>query len=264
MTKVNYLFRCKTKGGYFIKILVEIISNNIKTGSFTISKKGITLCMHDSPQKTLVDLNLQSTNFEKFVYNSNQPSKQVGLNLNHFFKILKSIKKKEALELFITRDRDEELNIRTTSKESNHKITTTMKIQNIQSISIDIPIYNINSVIISSSEFQKICKELNIIGSDTIQIIKNKGKIQFIADADDILKRNVEFGDSDSDSESEAEIYNSKIDVDQLNRIEKLSGLSNNIHILIIDNFSPILFKTNVGSLGTISIFIKSKELSEE
>jgi hypothetical protein len=256
MTKVNYLFRCKTKGGYFIKILVEIISNNIKTGSFTISKKGITLCMHDRPQKTLV--------FEKFVYNSNQPSKQVGLNLNHFFKILKSIKKKEALELFITRDRDEELNIRTTSKESNHKITTTMKIQNIQSISIDIPTYNINSVIISSSEFQKICKELNIIGSDTIQIIKNKGKIQFIADADDILKRNVEFGDSDSDSESEAEIYNSKIDVDQLNRIEKLSGLSNNIHILILDNFSPILFKTNVGSLGTISIFIKSKELSEE
>lgn len=166
--------------------------------------------------------------------------------------------------MFITREKDEELNVRTTSKESNHKITTTIKIQDIQNISIDIPKYNVNSVIISSSEFQKICKELNIIGSDTIQIIKNKGKIQFIADADDILKRNVEFGDSDSDSESETEIYNSKIDVDQLNRIEKLSGLSNNIHILILDNFSPILFKTNVGNLGTIKIFIKSKELIEE
>jgi hypothetical protein len=58
-----YIFRCKTNEGYRIKILAELLSNNIKTGCFVIDDKGIFLRMMDHHRSILIDLNLYADNF---------------------------------------------------------------------------------------------------------------------------------------------------------------------------------------------------------
>lgn len=39
----SYLFYCKTSEGYIIKILSELLQNNIKNGCFVVNEKGLFL-----------------------------------------------------------------------------------------------------------------------------------------------------------------------------------------------------------------------------
>jgi len=91
--------------------------------------------------------------------------------------------------------------------------------------------------------------------------------IEFIADADGILRRKVTFGeneDSDDEDAKNVDEYNATFTTDQFSRITKLAGLSNTMQIFPANSKLPLLFRSSVGSLGKISIYVKSKELSEE
>ena len=261
-------FKCKTGEAYQIKVLAELLTNNLKTGCFEVNENGLYLRMFDQPRKTLVDLSLLAENFA--LYQIKKDDKFcIGLNLNHFHRILKSIKKKDSLQLFINSDDNTELGIKTIPKENTRVTTSGIKIQNIQNIDSDVPAGYGKPVIVPSPDFQKMCKELSSIGSTNIRVESRGFHIDFVADADDILKRKVRLGESDdSDNESETtsqtNVYQSTFTTDQFTRINKIAGLSNTIQIFPGSSTLPLLFRSSVGSLGKISVYIKSKELIEK
>jgi len=259
-------FKCKTGEAYHIKVLAELLTNNLKTGCFEVSANGISLCMFDHHRKTMVDLELLSENFSVYKFKTTPPF-CLGLNLNHFHKMLKSIKKKDSLQLFINSDNPNELGIKTIPKENTRITTSGIKIQTIQNLDIEAPVGYGKPVIVPSSEFQKMCKDLSSIGSTNIKVVSKNFHIEFIADADGILKRKVAFGeneDSDDDDSDDGETeYHATFSTDQLSRITKLAGLNNTMQIFPASNKLPLLFRSNIGSLGKISIYIKSKELVE-
>ena len=84
-------FKCKTSEAYQMKVLAELMTNNIKNGCFNVNEEGLSLRMFDQPRKTLVDLDLFSDNFSRYKF-KNETKLCLGLNLNHFHKMLKSIK----------------------------------------------------------------------------------------------------------------------------------------------------------------------------
>ena len=187
-----------------------------------------------------------------------------------FHRMLKSIKKKDSLQLFIDPEIPHELGIRTIPKENTRITTSGIKIQEVQNLDIDIPTGYGKPVIVPSSEFQKMCKDLSSIGSININVRARDFHIEFIADADGILKRKVTFGenedsdDEDSDDRNLTKEYYATFTTDQLSRITKLAGLSNTMQIFPATTKLPLLFRSSVGSLGKISIYVKSKELVEE
>ena len=259
------LFKCKTGEAYYIKVLAELLTNNLKTGCFEVSEKSITLRMFDHHRKTMVDLELLAENFSVYKYKI-ENNFCLGLNLNHFHKMLKSIKKKDSLQLFIDSDNITELGIKTIPKENTRITTSGIKIQTIQNLDIDIPDGYGKPVIVLSSEFQKMCKDLSSIGSTNITVVAKNFHIEFIADADGILKRKVVFGENDDSSDEDDNNnsnpeYTATFATDQLSRITKLAGLSGNMQIFPASGNLPLLFRSNIGSLGKIAIFIKSKEL---
>ena len=259
------LFKCKTGEAYYIKVLAELLTNNLKTGCFEVSEKSITLRMFDHHRKTMVDLELLAENFSVYKYKL-ENNFCLGLNLNHFHKMLKSIKKKDSLQLFIDSDNTTELGIKTIPKENTRITTSGIKIQTIQNLEIDIPEGYGKPVIVLSSEFQKMCKDLSSIGSTNITVVAKNFHIEFIADADGILKRKVVFGENDDSSDEDDNNdsnpeYTATFATDQLSRITKLAGLSGNMQIFPASGNLPLLFRSNIGSLGKIAIFIKSKGL---
>ena len=261
-------FKCKTGEAYHIKVLAELLTNNLKTGCFEIADDRISLRMFDHHRKTMVDLELLAENFSLYRFKSEKKF-CVGLNLNHFHKMLKSIKKKDSLQLFINTDNTNELGIKTIPKENTRITTSGIKIQTIQNLDIDSPTGYGKPVIVPSAEFQKMCKDLSSIGSTNIKVIAHNFHIEFIADADGILKRKVVFGeneDSDDDDtfKDDSFEYQATFATDQLSRITKLAGLSTTMQIFPASNNLPLLFRSNIGSLGKISIYIKSKELFEQ
>ena len=256
------IFKAKTDNAYQIKIMAELLSQNIKTGCFEIDEKGIFLSMMDHHRRVLVDLQLHSENFSVFKFK--HPGRlYVGLNLNHFHKMLKSIKKKDSIQLFIDDESPSDLGIKVIPKENNRITTSFVKIQNIQNIVIDMPSGYNKPIIVSSSEIQKLLKDMSNIGT-TIRVISKNSKIQFECDAGGVLKRNVQFGEAEDPDDvhdtPDANEFDQEFSTEQLCRISKMAGFSSNMQIYV---GHPILFKSNIGSLGKISIYVKSKEQIE-
>jgi proliferating cell nuclear antigen PCNA len=265
---MTVIFKAKTREGYSLKLLAELLQNNIKTACFEIDEKGIRLCMMDHHRTILIDIDLQSDNFSvyKFIY----PEKMyIGINLIHFHKMLKTIKKRDSVEFFIVDNCMSDLGIKIIPKENNRITTSFIKIQNIQNIQIDLPSGYGKPVIVPSGEFQKMCKGLTHISNSTH--ITSKGfLIRFSSDAGGVMKRFTEFGETEEETEEiesknqqQIEEYAEDFDSEQLLRITKIAGLNSTMQIYPKSN-TPLLFRTLVGSLGKISIYLKSKNLQED
>jgi len=251
---MTVLFKAKTQEAYVIKILAELLSNNIKTGCFVIDENGIYLCMMDSHKTILIDLVLKAENFS--IYKFNSKKMYLGINLVHFHRMARSIKKKDSIELFIEERCPNDLGIKVIPKENNRTTISYVKIQSIQNLDIDIPVGYGKPIIVNSSDFQKMIKEMSSIGT-TMKVISSNHKIEFSCNAGGILKRKVQFGEDDEDDDVSAYEYSQDFITEQLCRITKLSGLGSNMQIY---TGKPLLFTSNVGNLGKISIYIKSKE----
>lgn len=258
------IFKAKTHEGFVCKVLSELLQNNIKTACLQIDLKGIYLRMTDNKRTILIDLHLEADKFSKYKY-KNKGIMYLGINLTHLHKMLKSIKKRDSVEFFINDNYPTDLGIKVIPKENNRVTTSFIKIQTIQNIDTDLPEGYSKSVNIPSGEFQKMCKSLAHISKDT-NITSRGFMIRFSSDAGGVMKRSIEFGegeDSDSDSEEaedkESE-YNEEFDTEKLARIAKLAGLNTTMQVFPKTN-SPLLFRSAVGSIGKISIYIKSKNI---
>jgi hypothetical protein len=254
---MTIIFKANSPDAYHIKILIELLSCNIKTGCFEIDAKGMYLCMMDQHRKILLDVVLNADDFSLYKFNSEKM--YLGINLNHLHKLTRSIKKKDKLELFIDDDFPTELNIKVIPKENDRSTVSTVKIQNIQNLVVDRPTGYGKPITVISSHYSKMCKELNTIGSSLLEVSAKKYNICFYCNQGGILKRKVNFGHVEED---ESDVINKgdyfqEFYTEQLCRISKIAGLSNNIKIY---PGKPLKFNSNIGTLGKIDIYIKSKE----
>ena len=218
--------------------------------------------MFDSQRRVCFSVVLDAENFQIYKFKP-MNSLYLGLNLGHFYKMIKSIKKKDSIILFITSENPNDLGIKVVPKENNRITTSFIKIQNIQNLDVALPTGYGNPIIVPSNEYQKMCKDMNSI-SQYVKVSAKKYSINFFCDADSVYSREVSFGENDTDSDTEEEEdeqgYEAEFSTDQLARIVKISGLGNNIQVYVKKNL-PMLFKTNIGGLGKLSIYIKSKSL---
>ena len=135
---MTVIFKAKTHCAYTIKILAELLQNNIKTACFELDEDGIKLSMMDHHETILIKLSLESENFTLYKFKLKE-KKFLGINLNHFHRMLKSIKKKDSLQLFINDEFPNDLGIKVIPKENNRITTSFIKIQEKQNISIEVP-----------------------------------------------------------------------------------------------------------------------------
>ena len=259
-TSTPYTFFCKTSEGYIIKTLAELLQNNIKNGCFILGKKGIILRMTDSNKKILIDIDMKADNFTQYKYKNNS-NISIGLNFSHFYKMVKNIKKKDSVVLFIDENKQNELGIKVIPKEKNRVTTSYVKIQNLQSLYIELPDGYSSSIIIPSNEYIKMIKDLNNIGGNTITVSSTNNIIKFTCNSNGVYSRDIIFGENEDDDEKEN--VSQEFETEQLTRISKVSGLSTQIQIYQSPNL-PILFKSNIGNLGKIFVYLKDKTLHED
>ena len=257
-------FVAKTHEGYVIKVLSELLSNNIKVGCFVVSKQGISFRMTDTVMRVCIDIELNAENFDTFNIENDQKI-LLGINMTHLRKMLKPVKKKESIEFMKKNSTTDELSIKICPKETNGKTTISfIKIQEIQTIDMTLPSEYDDYVSIPASDYQKMCKDMDSISQD-IEIKATKSTIQFTSDMTGIYSRSILFGTPLTNQEEDV-VYLQHFESERLSNLSRMSGLGTSTSS-IIQVFSktglPILFKTNVGSLGKMRIFVKSKEQIE-
>lgn len=261
---MTIIFKAKTFEGYVIKVLAELLQNNIKTACFEVDDDGIRLCMMDHHRMILIKLNLDADNFTIYKYRKDEKM-FLGINLLHFHQMLKSIKKRDSVELFIDDNSPTDLGIKVIPKENNRITTSYIKIQGHQNLKIDVPKGYSKPIIVHSGEYQKMCKGMVRIGN-TVKITARGFQIWFNCDAGGVMKRETKFGEPDDssslDEDNDYDEYKEDFKTDQLTRITKLAGLNDTMQIYPQEGV-PLLFRSNVGSLGKISIYIKSEQQLE-
>ena len=259
----EYLFRCKTTDAYIFKILTELLHNIIKTACFEISAKKIILRMMDSNRRTLIDLTLHADNFNLYHFSPHIENGvlNIGLNLNHFYKMLKSIKKRDQLFLFIQENNVSDLGIHIVPRDQSRVTKAFVKIQNIQNLEIALPEAYDHSILVASNEFSKMCKDMFNM-SNTICIAAKKYTIGFLCNVGSVYSRQVILGDTEAqrmNSEASENDFTEDYDTEQLSRILKIAGLAQNLNMHCVKNM-PLLLTSKVGIIGEIQIFVKSKK----
>jgi proliferating cell nuclear antigen PCNA len=248
------MFKAKTNEGYLFKVITELLLQNIKTCCWELGDEGISLRMTDNLKKILLDIKLDANNFQiyKFKY---QSKKMIGLNLTHLHKMLKSIKKKDTVEIFINDDDDNNFGIKIIPKDNTRITTSYIKIQNIQNINVQLEQQYVKPIIILSNDYQKMIKDMITIGNK-IEITSTEHTINFNCIADGVYSREVMFGTPEEDEDDTIK-YRDKFYADQLNKLIKLSGLGQKLHIYT-EKDKPLFISCNVGTIGHINIYIKS------
>ena len=260
---MTIIFKAQTPEGYAMKLLSELLQNNLRDACFEIDAKGVSLRMNDTHDTICVDLYLNGAKMQKYIYKHSKPKMLVGISLIHFHKMLKTVKKKDSIMLFIDDENPTELCIQVIPKENTRVTTSRIKIHNPQQIQIeDIPQGYDNPINVPSAEYQKMIKELNSLNTpnnNSVISVSAKGfQIKFSCDASGVFSRSVVLGEQEQDDEDIVE-YEADFDADKLSRITKIAGLSTNMQIYTKKKL-PMLFVSSVGSFGEISVYIKTKE----
>lgn len=254
----KYQFYAKTGDAYIIKILVEILSSYLQEGCFQITQDQLLLEASDEQQKINFKLALHFDKFKKS--KSNIESRFIGIDLKNMYKLLRSIRKKDIITMFITNDDPDRLGLQIENYETDRISTNYIKIKMIQPIIVQNASNYHGQINIPSKEFQRLCKDMNSL-TKVIRVFTNGSQITFYTDEDEEYSGNVTFGafDEIDDEENTLEEYNASFDMKLLQKMVKVTGLSKRISICTKTN-EAILFKIDVGTLGELSIYIRSKE----
>ena len=104
----GFLFQAKTDEAFVIKILGELLAQRLKFAPFKVTPDGIFLLKMDPKKQQLIEIALEKTNFSPY-----RCSKTIifSVNTTYFYKMLKCIKKKDGLRLFIHEDDPHNLGI---------------------------------------------------------------------------------------------------------------------------------------------------------
>lgn len=258
--KDSRVFVAKTTDAYRFKILSEIVSNTIKTSFFTISKDGIYMCVFDQFKRILIEFDLKSENFQTFLYTLDEPI-NVSMTASHFYKMLKSVKKKDVIELSIDSRDSKQLVIKTYPKDRNRVTISSISLQMAHNIKIELPTSYTKSVILQSSDFNKMIKDISSIQSGQVRIKNTSGQLHFTADADGVMQREVVFGECQPNN---TQTYDSTFSSERLYKISKISSLNDLLHVHAETAELPLRIRTNIGSLGEFNIYMKSNEIIKQ
>lgn len=254
---MTIIFRAKTHEGNKIKNLSELLQSNIKTACLEIRKDGIFICMMSTQRSKLIYTEILSDNCE--VYTFNKDPFCISISAVHLTRSLRYTKKKDSVDLYIDDEDPMKLFCTIIPKENTRGVSTShIKINYIQNIEVELPDGYSRPVIIPCSEYQKMCKDLKGYSS-SMQITTCPPYIRFFCDAGGIYSKDMKFGELELDKKP---TYCKDFDTDDLYSIIKISSLGTNLKIYTHDSL-PLYFQTQLGSIGTVKIFIKDKEQIE-
>lgn len=256
------LLRINTLESYHFKILAELLQKCIKEAAFVVDKDGIRLTCIDkkSDNGTLcIDMNLCSNNFP--IFKCANDRFVLGVTMLHFHQQLKNIKKKDSLTLEVQEAAPQKLLIKIHQGSNANAKEAIVQITNVQPVDIDVQGGYDKPIVCPSREFAEL-RTLHRIGQViTMRFTKTWAKFY----CGDIIHRTVTLGEFKEDEENDKSIYHQhEFTPENLTQLVKISKLSTNVQLYVNEEL-PLKIKMNVGTLGTLSIFLKSiKQIERE
>jgi proliferating cell nuclear antigen PCNA len=259
MSKQNYLFYLKSRDGFVFKIFSEFFASCMMRCAFTVDKNGLSLLSTDNKKHRLFSIKMPLLKFRKFDF---VKPFSFDVNSNHLHKIMKTIRKKDSLTLYITEDQPHELKISVSQGAENIESTSTIRIMLVHPSDIEILDYSDKSYVnCTGKDFQKI-KNLSNIGKKTNVILKNK-EVIFDCDGGDVISKSIKIGEDVETKEDSDDNLTVGVNTMYISSLSKIASISSNVLIYVCEN-SPIKITFDIPTIGDFNIFIKTNKIIDE
>ncbi len=242
-------------------------ADKIEKKQNTAGGGGIKILSVDSTKTVMIVLKLDSKQF--FRFKCNVPELAIGVNLNMFNKLIRSVDKDCTLTLQYDDSDREHVNIIIENQEKPCKTINQLKLLDLDENDIKVPITSFDAVItMSSSDFHGLCKEMNGI-AEYIDIKCTPNNVTFTCKGDCASRStaytthknniNIKFIQSDS---NKANIVQGIFELKNLVLFSKCSNLCDEIQIYMKNNY-PLVINYTIATLGKLIICIAPKTKDE-
>lgn len=256
------MFFLKTDEAHIVKSTIEVLQNNFTDVCFEFGDDSINLVTVDN-KNPWTKLAFLSWNKEQFNEYNCQKAQNVGVNLQHFYKLLKNIKKKDQLSFELVKNKPGKLMINKifSTGQGTQSSESELQVQRRQLIHIKAFEGYGSPVLVSTGGFQRACKEINQLSKKIIITIKGN-YMNLSCNVDGMYCHNVPFGeDTDTDDiESDDNVYEDEFDTKVLMGLVKVSSLNDKMKVfppLVVGK--PLKLSVNTGNLGELVFYIRSR-----
>jgi proliferating cell nuclear antigen len=250
------------------KFLIEAVKDILPDTNIEVGPDGIRILSMDPTHTTLVHMNLNSVNFEKFHCVKKQI---IGVNMINLFKLIKTVTNNDTLTLFVHKSDMNHIGVNI--QNSTRKASTTFKLNlmDLSSKTINIPPSSFTSVItMKSAEFQKICRDMINI-SEEIEI-KSVEKTLILTCKGEFAEQETVLGECGAsgitfnqiiETEKSSEIIQGVFSLKYLTLFAKCTNLCQTLQIYLKNDY-PLILCYHVGSLGEIKMCLAPKHTKSQ
>ncbi len=258
------IFKIKSQEGFIWKLLAELLASNLKECCLRCNQTGIYVQETDDKCESGSKYICISLYKDRFKLYQCQDELLIGLNLINFFKLLKSIKRKDSITMYIEDTDPQKLIIEIEPQGDTKSVKKCLNIINVPPNDVTFAEEDNygDSILATSKEFQKL-KTLNKMSKETKVTLEDKS-IKFYANKPDLYSSEVIFGEkSDNIDHDNVEIYTQHFNTEDIIQLIKIAGLSPSVYIYYTSGM-PLKINLNAGTLGDVSICTKSREMIED
>ena len=247
LSDVNIEFRKKE-----VKKKNDHTSNGASDDS-SKNKGGMRIMAMNTKKTVLIHMKLNAENFNHFV--CEKPKIVVGVNLMHFFRLIRTIDTSSILTLFMDSDETNKLGIKIEYAEKKQVTTYKLNLLDLDNDPLEVPPTSFDSMItLPSTDFHKLCRDMHHI-SDLIEI-QNIGKNVILKGDGDIASQETTLGETMNGltvnrSPNNTSIVQGKYELKHLVMFTKCTSLCPTIDIYMRNDY-PLIIHYTVASLGDI------------
>ena len=271
MSSSPYLLEAKTIKSGTIRTLIEALKEPLTDVNWEFSPSGIRVLSMDNAHIVLVHLKLEA---DKFEYYKCSKKYIIGINMNNFFKIIKSLTNSDTLTFFLEKKDETKLGIKIENGDKNTRSIFRMKTLDINVDDIDVPEPTFSShITMPSVDFQKICRDMKMI-ADRVEIKCVGNQLSFTAIGDFaeqetvIIQNEIATGDTapkaDSVTKIETDddtIFQGTYFLEQLVSFTKCTSLCNTVEIFMKNDY-PLIIRYKVSCIGEVKFCLA--EITED
>ena len=228
------------------KSTFEVLKDILNDVNVSFSKRGIHMVTLDNAHVAMVDLFLDSSQFEEYEC---QDEIIVGINTTNVFRVLKAVSPSDVLIMKINEEHVLDIAIENEKKRSNFKL----KLLDINDEILDVPeLPLVTMTPFPALDFQRLCRDISHIG-DLISVERSFKKISFRCRGD-FAEQYTEF-DIDSDTRD----FGSMVDTFSLKYLSlftKATCMCSHIKLLHHGQDLPIILEYKVTSLGELRFYL--------
>lgn len=251
---------------HVLKHLFATIAVYNRTMTINYNKDGILIDEMDPSMRTIVRAQLFRDRFGANAFHTSDEI-PVTVNLGRLYKHMRSVKKKDTLEIFL--DKSLELVIRTRQPSAQRHHETVMKVQTSQCQQTDHPSNCEQPVVVVASELQKMCKDIDLRSGQGVTITSlESGAVEFTScELNGFTKTKQTLGNLSCSGFPHENQINSEgfrpfvqtYDPDQIRGLMKMTPLSTQVRIYMKSG-NYICFSTDIGTYGVLDIYHRSSD----